>query len=524
MVIDLSNVPNNPGCYIFKNNKNVVIYVGKAKNLKNRISIYFSNSSKDKKTQVLVLNIDSLDFIVTNTEIEALILENNLIKKYSPKFNIDLKDSKRYAYLRLTDEKFPRLVLERKRDNAGEYFGPFTSALMRQYVHETVIKTFKLRTCKKFPKKECLRFHLNICSAPCTNQINLDDYNNNINQARLVLKGNIKEMIFNLNLEMSNFSKNHDFENALILRDKINSLKYLKEKQTVQREKKYNEDIINYIIIENKIYLMVFNVYKGILENKQEFEFDYTSLDSNSNFLEEFILRYYSENIIPKEIIIPIEIDETINHYLETLKNEKVIITVPKIGDKKILLDLVEKNIKLQYSNEIETLTELKDKLKLDKLPNVIECFDISHLAGTNVVASMVQFVNGKPKKENYRRFKIKHGLGNDDFKSMQEVVRRRYYKLLSNNESLPDLIIIDGGKGQLNVALDVLNSLGIFIPIISLAKKEEEVFFPGESFSLKLDKKSRSLRMLQNIRDEAHRFAITYNKLLRSKEIQSQK
>ncbi len=517
-MIDLTLVPTNPGCYIYKNKKGQIIYVGKAKNLKKRVTSYFQKRDHDPKTKVLVSNIDSVDFIVTNTEVEALLLENTLIKKHTPKYNIDLKDSKRYAYIRLTDEKFPRLVIAREKTSKGTYFGPFISGKERDYVLQILRKTFQLRTCKRMPKKPCLRYHIKLCEAPCVDYISEEDYMKKIDEVKSILKGKYKELVNSLNNQMSDLSDRQEFEAALNLRNKIFAVEKLTERQNMERHRKINEDIINYEIKDDKVYLILFNIYKGTLNNKSEYIFDL-----ENNFLNKFITQYYDDNPTPKEIILPDKVGEDVQEFLNHKRGSNVILTIPKIGEKKQLLELVKKNIEITFFGHLKKVEELKKQLRLNDMPYVIECFDISHLSGTSTVASMVQFRNGKPDNSNYRRFKIRTVDGIDDFSSMNEVVGRRYKRLRDEGKDFPDLIIVDGGKGQLSAAMKILKDLGLKVPMISLAKREEEVFFPGLSQPLLLDKKNEGLKLLQQIRDEAHRFAITYNRLLRSKKLKDE-
>ncbi len=513
--MDKNSLPHQPGCYLFKDNKGIIIYIGKAKNLKKRVSSYFQKSHDDAKTKQLVSRIKSYEIFITNSEVEALILENNLIKKHMPKYNINLKDSKRYAYITIQEEKFPRLLIARKRLGKGKFFGPFTSGQTRDYVLEVLKRAFKLRTCNKFPKKECLRYHIKLCDAPCTNKISEKEYDENIKHIELILKGNISEIIKKLKINMKKASDNLQFERALDLRNKLQAIKWLQEKQTMERNKIINEDVINYIIKDGIVNLSLLNIAKGIVINKQSFEFDYTE-----DFLEEFIRRYYEDNKIPKEIILTKKISESTIKYIEQLRKTKVKITIPKIGEKKTLLKIIIKNIEIEQFKGQEGLNELKKVLKLQEEPKIIECFDISHLGGTSTVASMVQFKDGKENKSEYRRFKIRTVEGIDDFKSIAEVVRRRYTRLVKEKKEFPNLIIIDGGKGQLSFAMKELAKLSLKIPTISIAKRDEEIFFPGLSFPLKLNKKNKGILLLQRIRDEAHRFAITYNRLLRKKKL----
>lgn len=519
-MINLENIPKNPGCYLFKDEGGKVIYVGKAKSLVKRVKSYFQKEHEDIKTNVLVSHIASVDYVVTDSEVEALILENNLIKKYRPRYNIDLKDSKRYAYIEVTDEEVPRLLLARNRTSGkreagsgkSRFYGPFVSGLSRDYVLRALRNIFKLRTCVKLPKKHCMRFEIGLCSGPCEGTISRRDYLENIKSAEMVLKGKTRTVVDILQKRMKGFSSDQDFERALEIREQIKAIKELGDKQKMERDKKYDEDFINWIVSGNRVYLILFNARKGILENKQFFEFEWTP-----NFLEEFLVQFYSDYECPGEIVLPEKIDSGLKKFLES-KCSRVV--VPKAGDKLKLLELVKRNIRLQVFGGSDRVRELGDKLKMNSLPRVIECFDVSHLSGTDVVASMVQFREGRADKSNYRRFRIRAGDINDDYAAMGEVVTRRYTKLKREDLEMPDLIVIDGGKGQLGIVLDSLKELGLKIPVVGLAKREEEVFLPGRKSGIKLDRKSGALRLLVEIRDEAHRFAIAYQRLLRSKRI----
>lgn len=513
MNIKNRNIPANPGCYLFKNSSNRIIYVGKAKNLRKRVKSYFQKNELDPKTEAMVHKIDSVDFIVTDNELEALILENNLIKKHSPRYNIDLKDAKRYAYIKLTDEDFPRVLIARRKEGGGRYFGPFVSAAARDYILSALRKSFQIRTCKRMANKSCLRHQIALCQAPCTGNISIAEYSERIRSVELILKGKTNEFIKSKTREMKVASDKLDFERALVLRNQIEAIERLKEKQLMELQKKYDEDIINYVIKDGRVYLILFNIYKGILENKQEFEFEMTA-----NFLDDFIVQYYSENAVPAELILPQEIDDALISFLTLKRNGTVNVKVPKVGEKKQLLDLVLKNIELSFFSEVEALEALKNELNLPELPIVIESFDISHLSGTSTVGSMIQFKNAKPAKSNYRRFKIKTVDGIDDVGAIAEVVRRRYMRLVKEESELPDLIVIDGGTGQLNSAIAELRKLGLWIPIISIAKKFEAVYVPGLTFPMRLDRRSKALKLIQQVRDEAHRFAISYNRFLRKK------
>jgi excinuclease ABC subunit C len=519
-MINVTGVPGDPGCYLFSDGSAQIIYIGKARDLKKRVRSYFQKKGLDPKTAKMVSEVRAVDFIVTDNEVEALVLENTLIKKHHPKYNIDLKDAKSYAFVRITAESFPRLVIARLRDMnlKGEFFGPFVSAAARDHVMAVLNKTFQLRTCKRFPKKPCLRFHINLCPAPCAGKIDEEEYGEKIKRARLVLKGKAQELIKRMTAEMEKASGELNFERARDLRDQVAAVKSLLQRQNMERQKKYDEDIVNYQVKNDNVYLMLFNVYKGTLENKQSFRFEFAAKEEN--FFEHFLTRYYSENSVPRQLIVPETITEPVIEFLKIKAGKSVDVIVPQRGEKKQLLDLVAKNIEMTFFGDIEKLKDLKSKLKMQEMPVVIECFDISHISGTSTVASMVQFRNALPDKSNYRRYRIKTVEGIDDFMAIGEVVRRRYTRLKNEDAELPDLILIDGGIGQLNSATAEIKKLNVKIPTISIAKKFEEIYVPAADEPLVLSRKSKALQLLQQVRDEAHRFAITYNRLLRKKEL----
>ena len=514
-MIPLSSLPASPGCYLFKDEKGTIIYIGKAKQLKKRVKSYFQHTNQDIKTRNLVKNIDDIEIIATDTEYEALVLENTLVKQHQPKYNIRLKDAKSFAFIQVTQEEFPRVLIARGDQGRGTYYGPFVSAQERDYILYFIRKTFHLRTCKKLPKRACLRYHIKLCDAPCIGLITKTEYNQRIRLVKQILSGRSPQVIKYLTREMNAASAHQQYERALTLRNQIAAIDHLTERQNMQRSKTYDEDILNYSIKDKKVYLMLFNIHKGTLVNKNEFIFD-----EYEDFFEEFLTQYYAENPIPKEIILPVPVSEPVQEFLSYLKQSTVRLTVPKRGEKYQLLKLVEKNIDIAFFSDTEKMIQLKKRLDLQDTPHIIECFDISHISGTSTVGSMVQFRNGKPDKTNYRRFKIRTVEGGDDFAAIAEVVRRRYYRILKEDSYFPDLIIIDGGKGQLNSALFELEKLHLQIPMISIAKKLEELYLPGTSHPLRLEKKDKALQFIQEIRDEAHRFALKYNRLLRIKEV----
>ncbi len=513
----LADIPHSPGCYLYKDDAGTIIYVGKAKDLRKRVSSYFQKRDHDPKTQKLVKTIADVEYIVTGTDEEAYLLENSLIKRHQPKYNIDLRDAKSYAYIELTKEAFPRITIARKAKGAGQFFGPFVSGKERDYVLTVVKKTFHLRSCKNMPRnhRACLRFHIGNCTGPCAGQVTAADYALQCSQAEAVLKGKTAELVASLTAEMNRYAAAMEFEAAMRCRDVIAAVTHLASRQYVSRQKDHDEDVIHFISAEGTVYLMVFHVYKGTLGGREEFIFE-----ESDGFFEEFLLQFYSEHPAPREVIVPEAVDESLAEYLGTVAKRKVILTVPKQGEKVKLLELARKNIETVHFGDEIRVEELRKALHLADAPRVIECFDISHLSGTDTVASMVQFRAGRPDKRNYRRFRIKTVEGIDDFASMAEVVRRRYSRLVAEEKDLPDLILIDGGKGQLSSAKRVLDELEVDVPVISLAKSEEEVFVSGVPFPLPFGKKTRANMYLQEIRDEAHRFAITYNRLLRKKRV----
>ncbi len=500
---DISFLPQDPGCYLFRDDELNVLYVGKAKNLKKRVSSYFQKNDLDPKTRLLVSLVKKIDYFITPSEAESLLLENNLIKKYYPKYNLDLKDSRRYAYLRIREDKLPWIETARARDEKGEYYGPFVSGMMRKTVFDIVTRNFRLLTKKPSPRYRKL--------------LDPAEYAVRVKQARLILKGHVDELIKELNKNMKECSEKENYEYALTLRRQIEALKSLKEKQIMEMTRAFDSHVINYSVYGEEVFLIVFTVRKGVLDEKQEYSFDYYP-----EFFEDFLLRYYDEFSVPKELIIPEEVTHAFEEYLSKKGKRAVTIIVPQKGDKKDLLNLVLHNIKATFFTGNESMIALQEVLKLEDMPRNIECFDISHLSGTNTVASMVSFSNGLPNKSNYRRFKIQTAHDGDDYTAMREVVKRRYAGSLRNKMKTPDLIVIDGGPGQLSSAIASLKEIGQDIPVISLAKRLEEIYTP-KGKPILLERKHKGLQLLQAIRDEAHRFAITYQRLLREKQMKDE-
>lgn len=514
-MIEISSLPARSGCYLFKDKNGDIIYIGKAKNIKNRVKAYYSKNSHHPKTQAMMDKIHEIDIMVTKSEVEALLLENALIKRHQPHYNIRLKDAKTYAYIRCTDEIFPRFVIARRRGYEGDYFGPFVSAQERDRLLRFLQKTFLLRTCKKLPKKPCLRYHMHTCIAPCRGDISVEQYKKRVVHAKKILQGKKVQLIKEMEAEMKNYAARNEFENALIIRNQIAAIERLGEGQIIDRKTQCNEDVINYVIQDGKVYLVVFNIYQGLFADKDEFIFDVVE-----DFFHEFILQYYDEHPIPKELIVPSPLDGALTEYLSQKKQKKVVITVPQRGVKKKLLELAWKNIHYAHFNSIEKGNILGERLGLRERLDVIECFDISHLSGTAMAGSMVQYRTGKPSKSNYRRFKIKTVKGIDDCAAIAEVIHRQYFRVKQENIELPDLIIVDGGKAQLNAAYAELVQLDLAIPVISIAKHMEEVFVLGKARPLHLKKSDKALQYIQEIRDEAHRFATLYYRVLRKKDV----
>ena len=541
----LKTLPDLPGSYQYYDKNNEIIYVGKAKNLKKRVLSYFHKTLDTPKLRVLVPQIVKIEFIITNTEVEALILESHLIKKYKPKYNVLLKDDKKYPYFVITDEDYPRVIVARKGNRntiKGKYFGPYTDSRAMYATLDLLKKIFPLKQCKtpKFKSRPCMYYDIGRCCAPCQKMVSIEDYKKILNKVELFLSGKKSELIAELKKEMQKYSDNFEYEKAAKYRDSYLDIeKTLETQRVVFENTNKNQDIIAFLNDGNLFVFTLLQIREGRLIDKREFSFDFSSLDNYTEVIEFFLKEYYEilSNIdFPDEIIINYQLDDdTIKLYNDWLsskakKNVKIIKgTTKKYEDLKTLAiknakSYMEK-LKQKKLNEIQTDyneigSYLMEKLCLNKFPSLVECFDISHIQGTNTVASMVVFENGIKKKSAYRKFKIKTVIDKpDDFASMSEVVQRRYSKLLKNNEKFPDLIIIDGGKGQLSSVVNIFDELGIKNQdIVSLAKREEEIFLPHIKDAIILPRNSKALYFFQQIRDEAHRFAITFHRDLRGK------
>lgn len=542
----LNALPTKPGVYLMKNSAGEIIYVGKAVSLKNRVKSYFQNKKLDSaKTRALVKNIADLEYIITDNELEALILECNLIKKHRPKYNISLKDDKTYPYLKITAEEFPRVIVTRKvyKDGA-KYFGPYTSATSLRETVELLKKLFPFRSCKQKTftnERPCLNAHINRCLAPCAGRITKEQYGEIIKQVELFLEGKQEDLIIRMEKDMERAALNLEFEEAARLRDQINSIKQVIEKQKVVSDSNEDQDVMAMARGFNEACVQVFFVRGGKLIGRESYFLKGTDDMERSEVLEAFIKQYYiQQDFIPREILVETELSEAkvFEEWLSKKKGNRVYIKVPKKGARKELLDLVAKNaLEAMEKADLEkqqkkamtegAVIELQKVLALPNLPFRIECFDISNTQGTESVASMVVFEGGKPKKDQYRRFRIKTVEGPDDFASMYEVITRRFRnageEIKSGQKgkfsSLPDLVIIDGGKGQLQYARKAMQEQGFnYIPTYGLAEQEEWLFTEGQSQPIILPRSSQALFLLQRIRDEAHRFAITYHRSLRGK------
>ena len=518
------NLPKKPGVYIMKNADGEIIYIGKAKNLLNRVRSYFREKLDRPKTQILMSHFDSLEYILTNSEKEALILEANLIKKHHPRYNIQLKDDKRYPYVKITDEKFPRLVITRNITKNGVYYGPFTDVGSVKRTVKFLKSLFKIRTCRNM-NGPCLNSQIDLCYAPCDGNITEEEYGEIINKIDLFFQGKYSVIVKNLKKEMREAAENEEYEKAAVLRDQIASIEEIMEKQFVDlADDDLDQDVIAIAKGKLDIYVVIMPIRNGKITGRDDFLMSGSEYDSTSEILSSFIKQYYDyDRHVPKQIILSEEIDdkELFEEWLSDLRGNKVHIKIPQKGVKLRLVKMAEKNaeiIKHQKKKLENSLIELKKYLKLEKVPRVIEGYDISNISGKFAVGSKVSFKDAKPNKKMYKHFKMETP-GPNDFAMMKELLTRRL-KLIETDPE-PDLIVIDGGKGQLGMACGVLDELNLsHIPIIGLAKEFEEIYLPNSKRPIIIPKNNRALHLLQQVRDESHRFAITYHRKLRSKNI----
>ena len=540
-------VPNQPGCYIYYNKDNEIIYVGKAKNLKRRVYSYFHKQHDSVKVTVLVSQIERMEYIITDSEVEALILESHLIKKHKPKYNILLKDDKKYPYFLITDEDFPRIQVVRKKNlnpDKGRFYGPYTDVGAMYATLDFLKKLFPLKQCKtpKFSNRPCLYYHIGKCLAPCQGKVTPEEYQKLIQQVELFLSGKQTELLKEIQGQMVKYSESEQFEKAAKMRDSYNDLlKTLERQKVVYENTKLNEDILACVYEDGIFVFVIMMIREGRLIDKKDFTYFVDNVDK-TEYLETFFTDYYSnlklefpDKIVSKDMEA-VGNKELFQDWLKVISGKKILINYGngrgKYGE---LYELALKNATNTLENaKLKKMAQIRDdfnevgsylaeKLHLTNFPNRIECYDISHIQGTNTVASMVVFQNGLPKKTAYRKFKVRMTEGKpDDFLSMKEVLTRRLKRLGEPKWEKPDLIIIDGGKGQLSSVMQIVEGVNIEgvkdIDFVSLAKREEEVFLPHKSKSILLPRDSNALYLIQRIRDEAHRFAITFHRELRGK------
>lgn len=542
----LKQLPGKPGVYLMLDKDDNIIYVGKAASLKNRVRSYFRGGQQSAKVKALVEHVEDIDYIITDSEVEALILECNLIKEHRPKYNSMLKDDKTYPYLKVTlNEAFPRIeVTRRVKKDGAKYFGPYTRAGAMHETLKLVRRLFLIRTCRNLERQErpCLNHHIKRCLAPCSGKVSQEQYLEGINGALMFLSGKQEKLVEQLEEKMHAAAENLEFEKAAELRDQLKSVKQVLAKQKIVSSTKEDQDVIAMARGLDEACVQVFFVRGGKVIGREHFFMNKTDSMSRSEIITAFIKQYYSTvQDLPKKLIVeePIEDKEVIEKWLSQRRGNKVSIHVPQKGEKLKLVQMVAKNALMLLKEEElarrkktmaeeEAVLELQKELQLPKPPYRIECYDISNTGGSNSVGSMVVFENGRPKNSDYRRFKIKTVEGPNDFASMQEVLYRRFKNYQQEQEEgndsgkfsvLPDMVLIDGGKGQLGAAVEVMKTMGVSaIPVFGLAKKEELLFRQGEPEPIRLSRDSEALHLVQRLRDEAHRFAITYHRNLRKK------
>ena len=530
----VNKLPGNPGVYQYFDSNGVIIYIGKAKNLKNRVLSYLNKSNQSDKTRLLVNKIADLRYIVVNSEQDALLLENNLIKKYKPRYNILLKDDKTYPWICIKKEPFPRVFMTRRYVHDGsEYFGPYTSGKFAHILISLIKSLFRLRTCNlalnhksiynhKF--KVCLEYHIGNCLAPCIGKIQEAEYEEFIMQIRNILKGNLSSVIDIMTQKMKGYAESLHFEEANQMKEALESLKNYQAKSTIVRTTINDTDVFSYVEDEKYAYVNFLRIVHGAVIQVHTIELE-KKIEEEKESLFSFAIYEIRQlvNSNSKEIIVP---------FYPDVQLEGIQYVIPQRGDKKQLLELSERNVNYfkldrerqrslkKEDSSFNILKTIKLELKLPTLPHRIECFDNSNIQGTNPVAACVVFIDGKPAKREYRKFHVKTVVGADDFASMEEIVYRRYSRVLNEGLELPDLIVIDGGKGQIHSAINSLKKLDLYgkIPLIGLAERMEEIYFPEDKDPYLLAKNSVTLKTLMHIRDEAHRFGITFHRKLREK------
>jgi len=531
------SIPQEPGIYKYFDEKGTLLYVGKAKNLRKRVSSYFSKTFTSYKTHELVQRIRRIEFTIVDSEQDAFLLENNLIKQFQPKYNINLKDDKTYPYIVFRNEPFPRVFLTRRKiDDGSEYIGPFTSVARVRELLDFVRSTIQLRTCKlnltpnnisKGKFKVCLEYHLGNCKGPCEGKQSEEDYREGLLQVKNILKGNLRPVIQHFKKEMKAAAEQLAFEKAAAIKKKIDHLEQYEARSVIVSNRHINADVFAVMLEDNQAFVTYLMVQNGTIVQTDSSQWETHLGETIEEVLSFAIAQIRSTfNSTSAEIVVPFPIE---------YEEAGVVITVPKGGDRKKLLDLAEKNINY-FREEIRkkkmlhlesagakepalVLQRLQQDLQLPQLPENIECFDNSNFQGSFPVSAMVSFKNGVPSKKDYRHFNVKTVTGINDFATMKEVVYRRYKRLLEENKPLPQLVIIDGGKGQLSAAMESIHELGLQgkMTVVGLAKNEEEIFFPGDTEAVKLPYQGESLRLIRRIRDEVHRFGITFHRKKRS-------
>lgn len=532
----IRNIPQKPGCYQYYDDKGVIIYVGKAKNLKKRVSSYFTKNHEDSpKTRILVSKIKDIKYIIVESEEDTLLLENSLIKEFQPRYNVMLKDDKSYPSIVIRNEYFPRIEITRKiLKDGSKYFGPYSNVVSVKTLLELIHKLYPIRTCslnltpEKIAEgkyKVCLEYHIKRCKGPCVGLQNSEEYIKNVNAIQEILKGNTNLVSESIYSEMQALAEKQEFEEANKLKEKFILIENFKNKSTVVSSIKYNIDVFSYDEDADAGYINYLNVYNGAVIQAYTFEYRKRIEEEKEELLALGIIEVRKRfGSTAKEIVVP---------FLPDLKLDGIEINIPQRGDKKKLLLLSTQNVrqykvdKLKRAESLNPeqrgtriLKEMQKDLNLKDLPSHIECFDNSNIQGTNPVSACVVFKMGKPSKKDYRHFNVKTVIGPDDFSTMREVVYRRYHRLIEEGSPLPQLIVIDGGKGQLSAACESLKELGIYgkVAIVGIAKRLEEIYYPEDSIPLYLDKNSESLKIIQHLRDEAHRFGITFHRNQRSK------
>ena len=551
----LDALPTKPGVYLMKDASGKVLYVGKAVSLRARVRSYFhASASHNPKTQRLVANIADIDFIVTASELEALILESNLIKRHKPKYNVRLKDDKRYPYIKVTwQEDFPKVLIVRrmKRDGA-RYFGPFTAAWAVQQTLHTLRRIFPYLTCNRTitgeDERACLYLDIGLCLGPCVGAASKEEYRDMIDRFCQFLEGKADEIVAGLEAKMQAASEQWDFEQAATYRDQLDAIQRVIERQKIVSTAMADQDVVAFARADGDACVQVFFIRHGRLIGREYFVLDGTAEETDTEVVASFVKQFYDEAAyVPPEILLAHEIDEAliVQKWLRSRRGNKVVLRVPRRGHKRDLVKMAAENatetlahLRAQWlvdeGRQAKALAELQEHLALDEPPTRIECYDISTTQGSATTGAMVVFAKGVPRKSDYRRFRIRTVEGTDDYASMREMLRRRFRRITEKPEEqkapggkesawhlFPDLLVVDGGKGQLNVALEVLDEFGLRdqIPAIGLAKQEEEVFLANRSAPVRLPRASEGLYLLQRVRDEAHRFAITYHRRVRGRQ-----